>query len=72
LTSQNRFVLPFAGPEKVKLTLSLSNGAMTGSYFDPTLRKTRKLEGVLIQDEARAGGFFLGTSTAGSWELEVP
>jgi hypothetical protein len=72
LTMLNKFFFQLPNAEKVKLTYNRTTGGMTGSYYDSVLKKTRKLEGVLLQGDRRAGGFFLGTDTAGSWDLLPP
>jgi hypothetical protein len=72
LSLQNKFVVPPPNAEKVKLTLNRTTGGVTGSYFDSTLRATRKLEGVILQGDDRAGGFFPGASETGTWNLAAP
>ena len=72
LNLQNKFVFQLPNAEKLKLTYNRTTGGMTGSYFDSVLQKTRKLEGVIMQADQRAGGFFPGTDTAGTWDLWVP
>jgi len=72
LSLQNKFVVPPPNTEKVKLTLNRTTGGITGSYFDSTLRATRKLEGVILQGDERAGGFFTGDSETGTWNLAAP
>jgi hypothetical protein len=32
-------------------------------------RATRKLQGIIVQPENRATGFFQGATTAGTWEV---
>jgi hypothetical protein len=72
LTSQNKFVFALPNLAKLKLKHNQATGAMTGSYFDSGLGRTLKLEGVILQGEQRAGGFYLGTSSAGTWNLAAP
>jgi hypothetical protein len=72
LSEQNKFIFAPPNAEKVKLTLNRTTGGITGSYFDSTIPATRKLEGVILQGEDRAGGFFPGTSEVGQWDLAVP
>ena len=66
--------------DKVKLTVNKTTGVMTGSFLDrftlvegvpqPLLKPiTRKLQGVMIQAEDRAAGFFQSTNSVGTWEL---
>jgi hypothetical protein len=72
LSEQNKFIFALPNAEKVKLTLNRTTGGITGSYFDSVLRATRKLEGVILQGEDRAGGFFPGATEVGQWDLAVP
>lgn len=75
LTPENKFLIVAPNLNRVKLTLNLTTGAMTGSYFDASIKKNRKLEGVLLQNENRATGIFKapdllsGQDTTGSWDL---
>ena len=74
LTTANRFLLVDL-PNTRKLALKfvpvtgLATGLTTGSFYDSTLRKTRKLQGVVLQAQGEINGFFLGDTDAGDWTL---
>ena len=74
LTTANRFLLVDL-PNTRKLALKfvpvtgLATGLTTGSFYDSTLRKTRKLQGVVLQAQGEINGYFLGDTDAGDWTL---
>jgi hypothetical protein len=72
LSILNKFTIAIPNTEKLKLTLDKTSGKTTGSYFDPTLLKTRKLEGVVLQGQKRFDGFFLGDTDSGSFSIQLP
>lgn len=49
----------------LKLTLNPTTGALSGSFLDPTIGKSVKFNGLLLQDTGAASGYFLGTSESG-------
>ena len=77
LTTANRFLLVDL-PNTRKLALKfvpvtgLATGLTTGSFYDSTLRKTRKLQGVVLQAQGEINGYLLGDTDAGEWTLSPP
>jgi uncharacterized delta-60 repeat protein len=77
LTTANHFLLVDM-PNTRKLALKfvpdtgLATGLITGSFYDSTLRKTRKLQGVVLQAQGEINGYFLGDTDAGEWTLSPP
>jgi hypothetical protein len=47
--------------------LQTNSGFVSGSFYDPVLRKARKLSGVLLQAQAEFNGFYLHDTDAGEW-----
>ena len=77
LTTANHFLLVDL-PNTRKLALKfvpftgLTTGLITGSFYDSTLLKTRKLKGVVLQAQGEINGYFLGDTDAGEWTLSPP
>jgi hypothetical protein len=58
---------------KIAVTLNPATGTFSGSFVTPVTKKTEKtlsLEGVVLQQQAEALGWFLGTNQAGSVVLQ--
>ena len=75
LSSNNIIALTTAAENtnKLKLTINKTTGAVSGSFANPAnSRQTIKVNGVLLQDETNAVGYFLGTSQSGAFLLEKP
>jgi hypothetical protein len=55
-------------PNTYRLTLGMnaSSGLLTGSFFNPFTRSTNQIRGAVLQQQAAAGGFFLGTNQSGA------
>ena len=53
------------GSDNLKLKVSPTTGALSGSFLDPTIGKAVKFEGLLLQNSGAASGNFLGTSESG-------
>lgn len=66
LETTNKFTIP-AGPEKLKLKLTLPAGLLGGSFLDSG--HSRKLSGVVFQAQNLGAGFFPGTSESGVFTL---
>ena len=72
LTTGNQFLVNVPNPRKLTVNLQRPTGLVSGTFFDPTLRKTRKLTGVALQAQGEINGFFLGDTDAGEWTLAPP
>ena len=74
LTSNDTIIVPIVEPEntnKLLLTITKPTGAMSGSFANPANPKqTIKLNGVLLQNQTNAAGYFLGTNESGAFLLE--
>jgi hypothetical protein len=60
-------------PNTNKLAVKLNNttGAVTGTFANPSNPKQiLKLNGVLLQNQTDAAGYFLGTNQSGAFRLE--
>jgi hypothetical protein len=63
----NNTVLMATTNNRVKLTLSMNTGLMTGSFQHPdNTNKTTSFSGVVLQQQNYGGGAFLGTNQSGS------
>jgi len=73
LASNNTIALPSA-PEntnKLALTINKTTGAISGTFANPSNPKqTVKVNGVLLQNQTNAAGYFLGTSQSGAFLLD--
>jgi uncharacterized repeat protein (TIGR03803 family) len=49
----------------LKLKVAPTTGALSGNFLDPTIGKAVKFEGLLLQSNGAASGYFLGTSESG-------
>jgi YD repeat-containing protein len=67
LTTANKIEVSAFQPERLKLSIKVPTGVMSGSFLDSG--KTRKLNGVIFQKQNLGSGFFLGTSESGLFEL---
>jgi hypothetical protein len=58
---------------KLKLTINKSAGVITGSFANPAEPKqTIKINGVILQGQTNAQGYFLGTNQSGIFTLDPP
>jgi hypothetical protein len=58
---------------KLKLTITKSTGVISGSFANPANPKqTIKINGVILQDQTNAQGYFLGTNQSGTFTLDPP
>lgn len=67
LTVPNKIVGPANDAHKLKLTIALPSGLVTGSFLDGAT--SHSLFGVIFQKQESAGGFFPGTSESGPFSL---
>ena len=74
LTSNNVITLTWRRLEntnKLLLTINKTSGAISGSFANPANPKqTIKVNGVLLQNQTNAAGYFLGTNQSGAFLLE--
>jgi cyclophilin family peptidyl-prolyl cis-trans isomerase len=68
LTATNRFVNQT--PYPMALMLNTTNGVVSGWFKLPGIAKTNVFGGVLLQEQNRAEGYFLGTNASGRFQLE--
>ena len=67
LTATNRFLNLSANPMAV--TVNTNNGYLSGWFKVPGLGKTNQFNGVLLQEQNGADGYFLGTNQSGRVQL---
>jgi hypothetical protein len=71
LTSKNAFILTNA-LDTNKLTLTINKGLIIGSFANPAEPKqTIKVNGVILQNQTNAQGYFLGTNQSGAFLLGI-
>lgn len=68
LDTTNKFIVP-VDANALKLTLTSGTGLVTGS-FKPTPTVTRTLNGIVIQGEVFAAGYFVGSTESGDFSIE--
>jgi hypothetical protein len=69
LNSNN--VATVTGPNSVTLSLDKTRGLLTRSHFkDPTTLRLTSFNGVILQNQNEARGYFLGTNQSGSVLLQ--
>ncbi|MEI6716008.1 MAG: LamG-like jellyroll fold domain-containing protein [Verrucomicrobiota bacterium] len=71
LSLSNRFTVDLPNPEKIAISLSRSSGIVIGLFWDGAAHKSRKLYGVVLQNEGKIEGFSLGDHDTGSWSLNA-
>jgi hypothetical protein len=69
LGRDNKLTLLNPGADKMQLTINLSTGVFTGSFFDIDASATRLFGGVVLQTEDVGSGFFLGNGQSGVLSL---
>ena len=58
---------------KLALTINKSTGVIRGAFVNPSNPKqTFRINGVLLQDQTNAQGYFLGTNQSGAFTLDPP
>jgi uncharacterized repeat protein (TIGR03803 family) len=73
LGSNQTIVVASPNPNRLVLAINKATGAVTGSFASPSNPKqTIKISGVLLQNQAGAAGYFLGTDQSGAFLLESP
>jgi hypothetical protein len=75
LSSNNMISLTSAAENtnKLALTINKNTGVVSGTFANPSSpNQTIKVNGVLLQNETNAQGYFAGTSRSGSFKLEPP
>ena len=72
LASNNKITVPRAAENTNGLTLTITTktGLISGSFLNPAnAKQTIAVNGVLLQNQTNAAGFFLGTNQSGSFNL---
>lgn len=65
LETNNRFVVPNANDEKLKVSITSSSGAFRGSFVHPVTGRKTLHSGVVFQKQNLAEGYFLGIDQSG-------
>jgi hypothetical protein len=74
LDSDNAITLTEAveNTNKLALTITKTTGAITGTFANPSDPKQNiKVNGVLLQNQTNAAGYFLGTNQSGTFDLDA-
>jgi hypothetical protein len=71
LTPANKLLVLNPAADKLKLSLGLSTGMISGSFIHPATGKVVSVWGVLLQPQDCGVGFFLGTTESGLFELNA-
>ncbi len=58
------------GTNRIALKWNVISGAVSGAFIHPATGRSIALEGVLLQNQNGARGFFLGTNQSGSFMLQ--
>ncbi len=69
LTEKNAIsVTNAADTNKLTLTINKTTGVISGSFLNPSnVKQTIKINGVLLQNETNAAGYFIGTGQSGAF-----
>lgn len=70
LIKSNNVLSVLSTNNKLSLSLTASNGAVSGSFLHPVTRATLSLRGILLQQEPSARGFFVGKTNSGAFWLK--
>lgn len=63
---------PAAGPNRLTLQISATTGLVSGSFLDAQTGRLTSLHGVILEQENRAAGYYLTTSSSGAFTLSAP
>lgn len=69
LSPPHTFTVTNPGTDKLKMTVTASNGVFKGTFVYPGDKKPTAFGGVLFQDQIDGGGFFLGPNGSGAVSL---
>ncbi len=67
----NNFTFSSTNP-RLSLKLSPNTGLINGQFTDPTSSRVRQLNGVMLQNQNNARGFFSGADQSGAVRLDNP
>src|SRR5205814_6092835 len=70
--NSNNLIFSSASPLSLSLKLTPSVGAISGHFVDPATSSVRRFGGVMLQNQNKARGFFLGTDQSGAVRLDNP
>jgi hypothetical protein len=68
----NNLIFSAASPLSLSLKLTPSVGAISGRFVDLATSRVRQFGGVMLQNQNKARGFFLGTDQSGAVRLDNP
>jgi len=57
------------GTNRINLKWDVTSGRVSGSFIHPATGRSASLQGVILQNQNLARGFFLGTNQSGSFFL---
>lgn len=70
ILGSNNVVTVTTGTNGLSITISLPSGLVNGNFVHPDTKKTTLIKGVVLQQQNKARGFFLGTNQSGAVLLE--
>ena len=71
--SANNKITVLQSAEGLTLKIAPATGLVSGSFLNPAnTKQTIKFNGVLLQNQTNAAGYFLGTDQSGSFTLDPP
>jgi YD repeat-containing protein len=68
LDTKNKFTVTTVGSDALKVSVTIPSGLLSGSFNDGTA--VRKFQGAVLQRATRGGGYFLGPTTSGAFDLQ--
>lgn len=72
LSNLNRVIVVPTNRHRLVLTPSATAGTVSGSFLHPDTRRSSALQGVLLQRQRAAAGYFLGTNESGAFYFGLP
>jgi len=69
LHNTGQFVTNGTGIPKLTLSVVPSTGVISGGFSDPVTRLTTTIKGVVLEQQTKAGGFFITTNATGTFFL---
>ncbi len=70
INASNQLILRSPIQDQLKVKISISTGVFAGTFVYPGERKPVSFSGMLLQQDIRGGGFFLGPNGSGSVSLD--
>ncbi len=74
ITSSEKVVTNSVGDtNRLRLSITKTNGVISGTFANPSnTKQTIKVNGVILQGQTNAAGYFLGTNESGMFLLDKP